>query len=111
MLIADGLVVFVKQACATCALIEPVMRELARDHAAFRVASQDDPQFPGGVAGVIDDRELDHSWENRIEFTPTLIRFEAGRETGRVEGWDRDGWRGLTGVATLGEGLPAFKPG
>jgi hypothetical protein len=111
MLPADGLVVFAKRACPTCTLIEPLMRDLARKQDAFRVVSQDDPQFPQGVADVVDDRELDHSWLNQIETTPTLIRFEAGREVERVVGWDRDGWRRLTGVEKLGEGLPAFKPG
>ena len=111
MLISDGLVVFVKRACPTCTLIEPVMREVAQKNNAFRVVSQDDPQFPAGVPGVVDDRELDHSWLNQVEATPTLIRFAAGREVERVMGWDRDGWRRLTGVEQLGEGLPASKPG
>lgn len=111
MVLADGLVVFAKRACPTCTLIEPVLLDLAQKSRAFRVVSQDDPQFPGGVANVVDDRELDQSWLNRIEFTPTLVRYQGGREVERVEGWDRDGWRRLTGIAGLGEGLPAFKPG
>ena len=111
MLIADGLVMFAKRACPTCTLIEPVMRELAQKGGAFQVVSQDDPQFPAGVASVVDDRELDYSWLSGIEITPTLIRYEGGREVERVAGWDRDGWRRLTGVTALGEGLPAFKPG
>jgi hypothetical protein len=110
-LISNGLVVFAKRACPTCTLIEPVMRELAGRDGAFRVVSQDDPRFPAGVAKVIDDRELDHSWLNNIESTPTLIRYEAGREVERVAGWDRDGWRRLTGIPKLAEGLPAFRPG
>lgn len=110
-LIPDGLVVFSKRVCPTCTLIEPVMRELAKRDGAFRVVSQDDPRFPAGVEKIVDDRELDHSWLNNIESTPTLIRFEAGREVERVVGWDRDGWRRLTGIVTLGEGLPAFRPG
>jgi hypothetical protein len=111
MILTDGLVVFAKRACPTCALVETVMRDLARKGGAFQVVSQDDPQFPTGVANVVDDRELDHSWLNGIEVTPTLIRYERGRELERVVGWDRDGWRRLTGVGDLGEGLPAFKPG
>jgi len=111
MLISDGLVVFAKRACPTCTLIEPVMRKAAQEKRAFRVVSQDDPTFPAGVGDIVDDRELDHSWLNQIEFTPTLIRYEAGREIERVEGWDRDGWRRLTGIEKLGEGLPAFQPG
>ena len=107
----DGLVVFAKRACPTCTLIESLMRDLAQTHGAFRVVSQDDPGFPTGVVNVIDDRELDGSWLNKIETTPTLIRYEGGREVERVVGWDREGWRRLTGVESLGEGLPAFKPG
>ena len=111
MIVDDGLVVFVKRACPTCTLIEPLIRDLAQKNGAFRVVSQDDPDYPKGVANVIDDRELDRSWLNEIEFTPTLVRFAGGREVERVEGWDRDGWRRLTGVAKLGEGLPASRPG
>jgi len=111
MIVNDGLVVFAKRACPTCTLIEQLMRELALKDVAFRVVSQDDPGFPKGLGNVIDDRELDHSWLSEIEFTPTLIRYEGGREVERVVGWDRDGWRRLTGVEKLGEGLPAFKPG
>ncbi|HXF67899.1 MAG TPA: thioredoxin family protein [Burkholderiales bacterium] len=111
MLISDGLVAFVKRACPTCTLIEPVMQRLARTDPRFQVVSQDDPRFPAGVSNVVDDRELDLSWLNRIESTPTLIRFEGGRETERIAGWDREGWRRLTGVADLGDGLPAFRPG
>jgi len=111
MLKPDGLVAFVKRACPTCALIEPVMQRVAGAVPAFQVASQDDPKFPAKVPGVVDDRELDHAWLNNIESTPTLIRFAGGRETERVVGWDRDAWRRLTGIRDLGEGLPAFQPG
>jgi hypothetical protein len=111
MIVNDGLVVFAKRECPTCTLIEPLMRDLALRNGTFHVVSQDDPSFPRGLANVIDDRELDHSWLNEIESTPTLIRYQGGREVERVVGWDRDGWRRLTGVEKLGEGLPAFKPG
>ena len=60
---------------------------------------------------MIDDRELDHSWLNNIEATPTLIRFENGREVERIVGWDREAWQRLTGLNDLGKGLPAFQPG
>ena len=87
------------------------MSEVAAAVPDFCAATQDDPQFPSGVTRVIDDRELDHSWLNRIEATPTLIKFENGREVARVVGWDREGWRRLTGLARLGEDLPAMRPG
>jgi hypothetical protein len=107
----DGLVVFVKRACPTCTLIEPQMREVAAAVPAFQVVSQDDPQFPAGVARVLDDRELDHSWLNAIEATPTLVRFEKGREAERIVGWDREAWRRVSGLKDLGSSLPAFRPG
>ena len=108
---SDGIVAFVKRACPTCTLIEPQLRELARAVPRFRVVSQDDPQFPSGVTEVVDDRELDHSWLNNIEATPTLIRFEKGREAERVVGWDRAGWQRLTGLDSLGKELPPQRPG
>ncbi len=111
MLVTNGLVVFSKRACPTCFLIEPVMQQVARSLPAFQVVSQDDPDFPDKVANVVDDRELDQSWLNNIEATPTLVRFSQGREAERVVGWDREGWRRLTGIRDLGEGLPAFQPG
>ena len=110
-LIRDGLVAFVKRTCPTCTLIEGALREIAGAVPDFQIVSQDDPRFPPGVAAVIDDRELDHSWLNEIESTPTLVRFENGREAGRVAGWDRPGWRRLTGLDDLGEALPDFRPG
>jgi hypothetical protein len=106
----DGLVAFVKRACPTCTLIERQMEEVARAVPGFRAVSQDDPRFPQAVE-VIDDRDLDRSWLNRIEATPTLIRFEHGREVERVLGWDRAAWRRLTGIENLGEDLPLMRPG
>ena len=111
ILLSDGLAAFVKRACPTCSMIERQMRAVAEFSGAFQIVSQDDPQFPAGVAQVIDDRELDLSYLNEIEATPTLIRFEGGHEVERVMGWDRAAWRRLTGMADLGEGLPAAVPG
>lgn len=106
----DGLVVFVKRACPTCTLIEGELAEVARAVPGFRAVSQDDPRFPRDV-DVVDDRDLDRSWLNGIEVTPTLIRYERGREVERVLGWDREAWRRLTGIAALGASLPAMRPG
>jgi len=111
MLVNDGLIAFVKQGCPACITAVPAMQRAAKDLPSFQVVTQDDPRFPAGVKNRIDDRALDHSWLNGIEFTPTLVRFEGGREAERVVGWDRDGWRRLTGIRDLGEGLPAFQPG
>jgi hypothetical protein len=110
-LLRDGLVVFSKKACPTCVLIQDEMRRAAAARQDFQIVSQDDPGFPAGVADIVDDRALDHSWLNNIEAMPTLIRFADGREVERVVGWDRAGWQTLTGIADLGAHLPALRPG
>jgi len=110
-LVADGLVAFVKRACPTCSMIAPQMQEAAKARADFQVVTQDDVTFPAGVANRVDDRELDHSYLNNIEATPTLIHFAGGKEVERVMGWDRAGWQRLTGIATLGGALPPLVPG
>jgi hypothetical protein len=108
---SEGLALFAKRTCPTCTLIESQIRRIAGELQDFQVVTQDDPQFPPGVAGIVDDTELDYSYIHRIEFVPTLIRFDGGREVERIEGWDRDAWRKMTGIADLGEGLPVFRPG
>ncbi len=110
-IIDHGLVAFVKRACPTCTLIEPEMQQAARAVPEFVAVTQDDPGFPARVERVIDDRALDHSWLNDIEATPTLLRFENGREVERVVGWDREAWRRLTGLRDLGGHLPSLQPG
>ena len=60
---------------------------------------------------IVDDTELDHSYLNKIEATPTLIRFVAGQETERVMGWDRAAWQRLTGINAIGASLPPLVPG
>ncbi len=110
-LMPDGLVAFVKRACPTCAMIESQLREAAQSRRDFQVVTQDDVHFPAGVNNLIDDRELDFSYLNQIEATPTLIRFEAGKEVERVMGWDRAAWQRLTGLAGLGSSLPPLVPG
>ena len=110
-LIADGLVAFVKRACPTCSMIEPQMQEAARARADFQVVTQDDASFPAGVKNLLDDRELDYSYRNNIEATPTLIRYAGSREVERVMGWDRAAWQRLTGLSALGASLPPLVPG
>lgn len=92
-------------------MIAPQMAQTARARKDFQVVTQDDPEFPAGVANVVDDRGLDHSWLNHIEVTPTLLRFAAGNEVERVMGWDRAAWQRLTGIGNLGSQLPALRPG
>ena len=92
-------------------MIEPQMREAAKALPNFQVVTQDDATFPSGVANLLDDRELDHSYVNQIEATPTLIRYAGGKEVERVMGWDRAAWQRLTGIATIGSALPPLVPG
>ena len=103
--------VFLKRDCPTCQLVAPIVRELASKKTAIGVYSQDDPGFPENFAGVVDDRELGAAFRHGIEIVPTLIRFEGGREVTRTEGWDVAEWRRVTGIAALGEGMPALRPG
>ncbi len=101
----------VKRDCPTCQLVAPVLAALAAD-GGVEVLSQDDPAFPGGMAGVVDDRELARSFALGVEIVPTLMRLDSdGNEAERVIGWNREEWRGLTGVADLGADLPENRPG
>jgi hypothetical protein len=109
--ITDGLAVFVKRDCPTCVMVEPVLAALARSGQKVAIVCQDDPGFPADAGPIVDDRELRHSWDHRIETVPTLLRLDAGRETARAIGWDRGEWQAITGAAGLGSSLPAQRPG
>jgi hypothetical protein len=109
--LTDGLAVFVKRDCPTCVMVEPVLAELVRSGAKVAILTQDDPAFPAGAGPVVDDTELKHSWDHKIETVPTLLKLEAGREVGRAIGWDKAEWREMTGVSALGTELPAQRPG
>ena len=112
MELPDGLVAVVKRDCPTCVTVAPVLVELAgRLGASLTVCSQDDPAFPEGLEGVVDDRDLDLSWQLQLDTVPTLLRLSAGREVGRVVGWDRRQWEDFTGCQGLGAGLPDYRPG
>ncbi len=106
----DGLVAVVKRDCPTCRLVVPVLEALARSGAPLTVYSQDDEGFPPGVP-VADDRTLEASYRLRIATVPTLLRVAEGRETGRAEGWVREDWERLAGIAGLGAELPPWRPG
>jgi len=105
----SGLVAFVKRDCPTCALVAPVLVQLAAQ-TKLTVYTQDDPAFPPGLDPQ-DDTDLAHSWHHHIEAVPTLLRVEDGLEVGRVEGWQRDEWEQLCGVRGLGPELPDWRPG
>lgn len=109
-LIHDGLVVVVKRDCPTCVLVAPVLAELA-ERVGVTVLSQDDPTFPEGLDGVIDDTSLGFSWHHDLDTVPTVLRFEGGEETGRIMGWDRERWEAFTGLSDLGVDLPPYRPG
>ena len=101
--------VIVKEDCATCQLVVPVIKQLEEDEA-LTIYSQDNAQFPPGVS-VIDDTQLEYSWRRRIETVPTLIKFdENGEEIARVIGWEKSEWQALTGKP-LAFDLPDFRPG
>jgi hypothetical protein len=107
----DGLIAVVKRECPTCAMVQPVLVQLARDRTPFTVFTQDDPAFPAGVSGVVDDTDLAYSCHLNIEVVPTLLQVENGQEVKRIYGWDREEWRSFTGIANLGQDLPEQRPG
>ena len=109
MQLPDGWVAVVKRDCPTCLLVEPVLQQLAQA-GNLTVYSQDDPAFPAGVR-VVDDTALEVSWRLQLTTVPTLIRVEGGQERERTEGWLRERWEALTGVAGLGPDLPEHRPG
>lgn len=101
--------VVVKEECATCQLIVPVLETL-RERTDIAIFTQDNPQFPQGFA-VTDDTELEYSWRMNIETVPTLIETDAhGAEVSRTFGWDRSAWETLLGMK-LSQDIPDFRPG
>lgn len=106
----DGLIVVAKADCPTCRLVEPLLAELA-GAGPLTVYVQDSADYAAGLPGTLYDQTLEHSYRLGIEFVPTLIRVRDGQEVERTYGWHRDDWRALSGVATLGEGLPLMRPG
>lgn len=107
----ESLLLFVKKACPTCEMIEPIVAELSASDPPLTVYCQDDPSFPDGAEPVVYDESLEISWRWNIETVPTLIRVEGGQEAKRLLGWHREEWRNLTGLSQLGESLPDFRPG
>jgi hypothetical protein len=107
----DGLVAVVKRDCPTCELVAPVLDRLTDGKPNLTVFTQDDPTFPDGLAGVVDDTDLSMSWHHEIETVPTLMKVEDGVEVERTVGWSRTAWQTLTNVADLGADLPEQRPG
>jgi hypothetical protein len=105
----DGLVIVVKEECATCKMVEPLLPVIAAE-TTLTVYTQDNPLFPGTVTAVHDD-DLAVSWHYEIETVPTVLRIENGKEVSRTFGWSRDDWQSITGIASLGDDLPTTRPG
>jgi hypothetical protein len=93
----DGDYVVVNGECPTCALVRPLLGSLA-----------------AAGATVIDedvDEGLVASYRLGVDTVPTLVRFAGGAEVERLVGWERESWRRFFGSASLGDGLPEYRPG
>jgi len=110
-LLPDGLIVVAKRECATCALVEPLLHELAGGPLPLTVYVQDDPLYAADVPGRVFDDTLEQSFRLGIEVVPTLIRVVNGVELERTYGWHRADWQQITGHPELGAALPASRPG
>lgn len=107
----DGLVVVAKRECPTCALVEPLLHEMAQGGMPLTVYVQDSADYASGCPDVVYDDTLETSYRLGIEVVPTVIRYEKGREVARCYGWHREDWQKITGRADLGKDLPALRPG
>src|SRR4249919_309415 len=101
----NGLLIFAKRECETCAMVERVFGEIASSKLPTVVLTQDDPSFPS-VVEALDDTALEQSFRFEVETVPTLIRIENGQEIDRTFGWNRTEWERVTGLPGLGAGLP-----
>ena len=77
-----------KEECATCRLVVPVLAELARGPGPLTVYTQDDPA-PSRAGRHATTPTSPLSWHHDIETVPTLIRVVDGVEVERTVGWDR----------------------
>lgn len=93
-MLPDGLVVIVREECATCEMVAPLL-----------------PRMPVQVISEDDDEGLTTSYHLGVETVPTLLRVDGGREVERLIGWQRHEWRRLTGDDSLGADLPEWRPG
>ena len=106
----DLILAVVKNDCPTCQLLIPTLENLG-EAGKLTVVLQDEMDFPYEADWVLDDRDLEISWNLNLDSVPTLLRFDKGEEVERTVGWSREEWRKMTGVPTLGDDLPEFKPG
>lgn len=92
--VPDGLVVVVREECATCTMVAPLLADI-----------------PAHIVSEDDERGLETSYGLGIETVPTLLQFQGGREIERLVGWQREEWRRLSGNDALGADLPEWRPG
>ena len=106
----DLILAVIKNDCPTCQLLIPTLDALGKT-GKLTVVLQDEMDFPSEAGWVIDDRDLEVSWNLNLDSVPTLLHFKKGKEIARTVGWSREEWRKITGDPTLGDNLPEFKPG
>lgn len=114
MTFPNGYHLVVKHDCPTCKLIEPEIRKLADNDSigpSLHIYVQDEPAYLSDLSQSNNDFSLEQSFNLDIEIVPTLIRYEAGKETSRSVGWVREEWRNLLGITSFGENLPELRPG
>ncbi len=109
--LSNGLIVIAKRDCPTCVLVEPLLRELDEAGQPLAVLVQGDEPYAANVSGMLHDDTLEQSYRLQVEFVPTLIRMEGGREVERTYGWHRSDWQRITGLPDLGAQLPEVRPG
>ncbi len=107
---SSELLLFLKQDCETCQLVQPLVSELMKDGVRIQVYVQDAPDYYRELSPV-DDTSLEASFNWNIETTPTLIKSSDNGQSIRIEGWDKSGWQGVLGSENLGADLPDFRPG
>ena len=104
------LIAVIKNDCPTCQLLVPTLDNLGKA-GKVTVVLQDEIDFPSEADWVIEDKELEVSWNLNLDSVPTLLHFKNGNEVKRTVGWSREEWRKFTGDPTLGDDLPEFRPG
>jgi hypothetical protein len=105
------LVAVVKEDCPTCRLAVPALAEMRAAGLPLEVVTQDNPGFPENLSPR-HDSDLLESHRLGVEIVPTVVQYDdAGAETARIFGWNTAEWRAMSGVATLGQGLPENMPG
>lgn len=112
-----GLVVVLKKECPTCQLVLPALQQMADQGIAFTIITQDHGDFPAlalqehASVRTVFDESLRESHHLEVEIVPTLFLLSSQQPTRTVIGWERTGWRELTGLRDLGNALPAARPG